>query len=169
MFKGIFACVSFLYILLDKNDLSVWCSTNVEILHWVRVMHICAGYLNIIGSDNGLLPGRCQAIIWNNARILLIWTSRNKPNDISIEFHTFPFKKMHFKMSSAKWRPFCLGLSVLTSMWPSIMFSKRDLKIRFFYLTECYCFMISLYGVTLTHCGPVTPFDAMDLGRHWFR
>ena len=26
----------------------------------------------IIGSDNGLLPGWCQAIIWTNAGILLI-------------------------------------------------------------------------------------------------
>ena len=35
-------------------------------------MHICIGNLTIIGSDNGLLPGRCQAIIWTNDRILLI-------------------------------------------------------------------------------------------------
>ena len=30
-------------------------------------------YRTIIGSDNGLLPGQCQAIIWTNAVILLIW------------------------------------------------------------------------------------------------
>ena len=30
--------------------------------------------LTIIGSDNGLLPAQCQAIIWNNAGILLIGT-----------------------------------------------------------------------------------------------
>ena len=34
--------------------------------------HICVGKLNIIGSDNGLSPRRCQAIIWTNAGILLI-------------------------------------------------------------------------------------------------
>ena len=28
--------------------------------------------LTAIGSDNGLLPGRRHAIIWTNARILLI-------------------------------------------------------------------------------------------------
>ena len=38
--------------------------------------------------------GRRQAIIWTNARILLI-----EP----------------LKMSSAKWRPFCLGLNVLNA------------------------------------------------------
>ena len=40
--------------------------------HWGRVTHICVGNLTIIGSDNGLLPGWRQAIIWTNAGILLI-------------------------------------------------------------------------------------------------
>ena len=40
--------------------------------HWGRVTHICVGNLTIIGSDNGLSPGRRQAIIWTNAGILLI-------------------------------------------------------------------------------------------------
>ena len=31
-----------------------------------------------LGSDNGLSPGRRQAIIWNNAGILLIWSYRDK-------------------------------------------------------------------------------------------
>ena len=34
--------------------------------------HICVSILTIIGSDNGLLRGRHQAIIWTNAGILLI-------------------------------------------------------------------------------------------------
>ena len=33
---------------------------------------ICLSKLTIIGSDDGLLPGRCQAIIWTNANTLLI-------------------------------------------------------------------------------------------------
>ena len=40
--------------------------------HWGRVTHICVGKLTNIGSDNGLSPGRHQAIIWTNAGILLI-------------------------------------------------------------------------------------------------
>ena len=40
--------------------------------HWGRVMHICVSKLTIIGSDNGLSPGRRQAVIWINAGILLI-------------------------------------------------------------------------------------------------
>ena len=36
------------------------------------MMYICVGNLTIIGSDNGLGPGRRQAIIWSNAGMLLI-------------------------------------------------------------------------------------------------
>ena len=39
---------------------------------WGRVTHKFVGKLTIIGSDNGLSPGRRQAIIWTNAGILLI-------------------------------------------------------------------------------------------------
>ena len=88
--------------------------------HWGRVTHIWVGKLTIIDSDNGLLPGRHQAIIWTNAGILLIGPLGTNLNEILIEIVTFPFMKMHLKMSSAKWRPFCLGLNVLTrqqSVW----------------------------------------------------
>ena len=75
--------------------------------------HICVSKQTIIGSDNGLSPGRCQAIIWTNAGILLIGPLGSKFIYILIEIHTFSFKEMHLKMSSGKWRPFCLGLNVL--------------------------------------------------------
>ena len=75
--------------------------------------HICVSELTPIGPYNGLSPGRRQAIIWTNAGILLIEPLGTNFNEILIEIHTFSFKKMHLKMSSAKWRPFCLGLNVL--------------------------------------------------------
>ena len=76
--------------------------------------YICVGNLTIIGPDNGLLPGRCQAIIWTNAGILLIGPWGTNFREILISIQTFSFKKKkHLKMSSAKWRPFCLGLNVL--------------------------------------------------------
>ena len=81
--------------------------------HWGRVTHICVGKLVIIGSDNGLSPGRRQAIIWTNAGLLSIGTLETNFSEIPIELQTFSFKKMHLKMSSGKWRPFCLGLNVL--------------------------------------------------------
>ena len=41
-------------------------------IHWGRVTHIYVSKLTIIGSDNGLSPGRRQVIIWTNAEILII-------------------------------------------------------------------------------------------------
>ena len=81
--------------------------------HWGRVTHICVSKQTISGSDNGLSPGRRQAIIWTNAGILLIGPLGTKFNEILIEIHTFSIKEMHLNMSSGKWRPFCLGLNVL--------------------------------------------------------
>ena len=80
---------------------------------WGRVTHICVTQLTIIGSDNGLTPGRRQAIIWTNVGMLLIGPLGTNFSEILIEIIIFSFKKMRLKVSSAKWRPFCLGLNVL--------------------------------------------------------
>ena len=85
----------------------------IAITHWGRVTHICIGNLTVIGPDNGLSPGRRQAIIWTNAGILLIGPWGTNFSEILIGIQTFSFKKMHLKMPSAKWRPFCLGLNVI--------------------------------------------------------
>ena len=86
----------------------------IELTHWGRATHICLGKLTIIGSDNGLSPGRRQAIIWTIAGILLIGPLGTNFSEILIGIQTCSFKKMHLKMSSAKRRPFCLGLNVLS-------------------------------------------------------
>ena len=78
--------------------------------------HICISDLTIIGSDNGLSPGRRQAIIRTNAGILLIRPSGTNFSEILIEILIFSFKKMPLKISYAKRRPFCLGLNVLIHM-----------------------------------------------------
>ena len=86
---------------------------------WGRATHICVSKLTIIASDNGLSPGRRQAIIWSNAEILLIGLLGTDFGDILIEILIFPFTKMRLKVSSAKWRPFYLGLNVLKSSFPN--------------------------------------------------
>ena len=78
-------------------------------------MHIYVGNLTIIDSDNGLSPGRRQAITCTNVGILLIGPLATNCGEMLIEIHTFSFKKIHLKMSTGKWRPFCLGLNVLIS------------------------------------------------------
>ena len=75
-----------------------------------QVTHICVGNLTIIGPDNGLSPGQRQAIIWTNAGILLIGPWGTNFSEILIGIF---IQEMHLIMSSAKWRPFCLGLNVL--------------------------------------------------------
>ena len=111
--------------------------------HWGRVTHISVNELIIIGSDNGLSPSQRQAIIWTNAGILLIGHLGTYFSEILIRIHTFSFKKMHLKMLSAKWRPFCLGLNVLNS-------SSRDcyaIPVTTLSYSPSWCIHISLPSV----------------------
>ena len=73
--------------------------------------HICASDLTSICSDNGLSPGRRQAIIRTNAGILLIKPLGTNFSKFLVEILIFSSKKMRLKVSSAKRRPFCLGLN----------------------------------------------------------
>ena len=120
---------------LGTSFICIWIRIqNFPLTHWGRVTHICISKLTIIGSDNGLSPGQCQAIIWTNAGILLIRTSGTNFSEILSGIHAFLFKKMHLKMSSAKWRPFCLGLNVLTEMYlqmPSENFSAILFQLQY--------------------------------------
>ena len=88
-------------------------STQV-LTHWDRVTYMRVTNLTIIGSDNALSPYRHQAIICINVGMLWIKPLGTKLSENLTKIHTFSFKNMHFKMSSAKLRPFCLGFNVLT-------------------------------------------------------
>ena len=70
-----------------QNQIS-W-NTRIHLTHWGWVTHICVSKLTTIGSDSGLSSGRCQAIIWSNAGILLIWPSGTSFSEISIEMWPF--------------------------------------------------------------------------------
>ena len=98
-----------------------WCTLT----HWGRVTHICVSDLTSIGSDNGLSPGRRQAIIKNNAGILLIRPLGTNFSEFFVEILIFSFKKMRLKVSSAKRRPFCLGLNELSFLVLGIDYSER--------------------------------------------
>ena len=102
--------------MLDYTQYASISYTHYYLTHWGRVTHICVRKLTVIGSDNGLSPGRRQAIIWSNTGILLIWPLGINFNDVLIEIYIFSFKKMHLKLSSAKWHPCCLGLNVLNTV-----------------------------------------------------
>ena len=73
-----------------------------SLTHWGGVTHICVIRLTIIGSDNCLSPERHQAIIWTNAKILLIGPLGTNFSEILIKIQTFSLKKICLKMSSVK-------------------------------------------------------------------
>ena len=91
------------------------CWSYGALTHWGWVTHICVSDLTSIGSDNGLSPGRRHAIIRTNAGILLIRPLGTNFSEFLVEILIFSFKKMRLKVSSPKWRPFCLGVNVLTT------------------------------------------------------
>ena len=104
--------------------------------------HVCVSDLTIIGSDNGLSPGRRQAIIWISAGILLIGPLGTNFSEILIEILIFSFKKMRLKVSSAKRRSFCLGLNVLTLSWhrefKSFLTERKDPLILHSHFHSCW-------------------------------
>ena len=64
---------------------------------WGRVTHIWVSKLTIIGSDNGLSPGRRRVIFWINAGTLSIEPLGTHLSEIFIEIYILSFKKMHIK------------------------------------------------------------------------
>ena len=95
-----------------------------------RETHICVGTNTNTGSDNGLSPGRRQAIIWTNAEILLIGLLATNFSEILIKILTFAFRIMRLKVSSAKCRPSCLRLNVLRLMMSQFQSIKSQRKMK---------------------------------------
>ena len=95
-----------------------WSGTGYnELTRWGPETHICVSKLTTINSDNGLSPGRRQTIIWANAGILLIGPMGTNFSEIVIKIYAFSLKKMHCKMLSGKWWPYCLSLNVLSHLF----------------------------------------------------
>ena len=105
---------------LGDHPVSVYCNSlrpDDALIDWGRVTHICVSELTIIGSDNGLSPGRRQAIIWNNAGLLLIEPFRNKLQwNFTRNSNTFiqenALEHVVCEMASILSRPQCVNLSV---------------------------------------------------------
>ena len=97
--------------LMPNHQIS-WCELTwtqgiriVVSTHWGWVAHIyiyiyiyiCMSNPTIIGSDNGLLPGRHLAIIWTNAGILLYRHLGTNFSEILIEI-------IHFHLIKCIWK-----------------------------------------------------------------
>ena len=66
-----------------------------------------------IGLGSGLLLAQHHTIIWTYPALLPFESSGINFSEIFIKIQSFPLKKMHLKMSSATWWPFCPGLHLL--------------------------------------------------------
>ena len=109
-------------------------------------LRLCDAYTlqqTIIGSYNGLSPGRRQSIIWTNAGILLIRTSGTNFCAILSEIHTFTFKKKQLKIIVCEMavilpQPHCVASrSVLCVCFPLTPLS--FIHIVFYYFTGQQC------------------------------
>ena len=85
-----------------------------ELTHWGRVMNIYVSKLIVTGSDNGLSPGRLQAIILTNAGIFLIGTLITNFSEILSKFTEFHSRKCIWKCQGIG-SHFVAGLNVLTN------------------------------------------------------
>ena len=127
---------------------AAWFPSQWALTHWGRVTHICISKLTIIGSDNGLSPGRRQAIICTNDGILLIGALGTNFSEILIEIQTFSPWKNRLKVSSAKWQPFCLGLNEL--MWK--LFPSYDIIMVEAHFNEAVLQPYGHYITPITGC-----------------
>ena len=149
---GILSYVLILWVSLTyiNHVISPKWKTTPLLTHWSRVTHICVSKLTIIDSDNGLSPSRRQAIIWTNAGILLIGPQETNLSEILIEIYTFSFKKIHLKLSSGKWRTFCLVPNVLRPLYEKAFLEGSTMLCWYILLIDLY---ISCYWQ------PGTPFN----------
>ena len=83
--------------------------------HWCRVAHICFSRLDHRWFRLWLVAWSAPSHYLNQSLNIVNWTLRNKRQ---WNFNRNSYIFIHgnaFKISTAKWQPFCLDLNVLTS------------------------------------------------------
>ena len=139
--------MSILDIFLNHQFKIIATSPRGQWVNSLRPSDACVGKLAIIGSDNGLSPERCQAIIWTSAGILVIGPLGTNFSEILIEIQTFSLKKIRLKMSSAKCCSFRLGLNALPIdiqipyQWLEYMYTEVSREIVL--LFGLYCLVVN--------------------------
>ena len=163
--------------------------------HWGRVMHVCVRKITIIGSDNGLLPGQHQAIIWTNAGILLIRILGTNFREILSKIHTFfiqgnAFQNVVCKMAAIVSRPQCVKREIdqylVTTkhnkvcnccaycFWwcPNYYMLVMSRRCGCFVTWFCYQLTWPMYTFIydlLTHLPLVPHICINESGQHWLR
>ena len=97
-------------------------SVHKGLTHQDQVRHTCINKQHIIGSDKGLLPVWCQAIIWTKAGLILVGSLGTNFSEINIYFHLndchsrkYTFENVIYKMSA-----------ILYHLWPSRSYLIHD-------------------------------------------
>ena len=121
--------------LLSVNCMCLWAN---HLTHWGRVTHICVSELtNHHWFRQWLVAWPAPSHYLNQCWNIVNWTIGNKFQWNINRNDTFSFKKIHLKMLPGKWRPFCLGLNVLTntkiSAQPMSWWSTWCTRTFFFY------------------------------------
>ena len=90
--------------------------------------HICVSKLTIVGSDNGLSPGRCQTTIRTNDGIILIRIlGTNFSEILSIFIQENAFENVICEMASILSRPQCLN----SSSFPSLLIVRTFVCLKY--------------------------------------
>ena len=110
---------------IRNNHFRAYFANSFTIIIQIR----CKFYFALTQNLKKLSPQISQMLLWyvqsfvaiwwtapshylNHAGILLIGRLGTNLIELLIKIHTFSFKKMHLNLSSAKWRPCCLGLNL---------------------------------------------------------
>ena len=100
-----------------NNPKRYWYTNHVNgLINWGRVTHICVSKINHHWSREWFVAWSAPSHYLNQCWIIVHWNLKNKLQWNLNKICTFTFKKMHLKMSSVKWRPFCLGLNMLRTI-----------------------------------------------------
>ena len=140
--------IQYLASILSMSMIVVQILIHVDLTHWGRVTHIWVVDLTINGSDNGLSPGRRQAIIWTITGILLIgligtnFIGTNF-NEVLIEINTF---------ENAVW-----NLSAILS-WPQYVNLQTIQHMKDSWNLYCYVPFI-MYVKILNNFYPVVQYN----------
>ena len=78
--------------------------------------HICGNNSTIIGSDNCIHLIGAKPLSEPMLKYCQFEHFWSKCSEIIVEIHKSSFKKMYLKVSPVKWRQFCRGLNMLTSV-----------------------------------------------------
>ena len=147
--------------------------------HWGRATHICVSKLIIIASDNGLSPGRCQAIIWNNAGILSVGLLGTNFSEIlhlqwnsDIFFQENALESVVCEMAAMLSWPQCVFVFPLplspTWMITSVVYCIRILFIHALSPTAVYFIRyIYLHVVTYPHKKSASLRQSVSNRAHW--